>query len=182
MIFPFFRRSADAVRKHPAEELYEAIVAQARLPGLYADSGLPDTLEGRYEMLALHLFAVERRLLRAGETGGALAQSLADAFAADMETVMRELGVGDLAVPKRVRKLAGEFHGRARAYSAAMDGGQADLASVIAATVPLTGEGAARAGEVLAGYVVKLDTALAGQSIAEIETGRLAFPGEVRTN
>ena len=91
-----------------AEKLYGAIVAQARLPKFYQDFAVPDTMEGRFLILSLHLFAVLRRLKAEGEAGVSLAQTLTDRFMQDMETVLREMGVGDFAIPKRVRALAGQ--------------------------------------------------------------------------
>jgi cytochrome b pre-mRNA-processing protein 3 len=89
-----------------AAKLYGAIVAQARLPVFYQALEVPDTLEGRFLVLSLHLFAVHRRLRAEGEPARGLAQDLADRFSADMDTVLREIGVGDLSVPKKVRKVA----------------------------------------------------------------------------
>src|SRR5262245_11303594 len=86
-----------------AAKLYGAIVAQARLPVFYQALGVPDTLEGRFLVLSLNLFAVHRRLQAEGEGGRVLVQDLADRFTADMATVLREIGIGDLSVPKKVR-------------------------------------------------------------------------------
>jgi len=88
-----------------AEKLYGAIVAQARLPVFYQGFGVPDTLEGRFVVLSLNLFAVLLRLKADAETRD-LAQELMDQFTADMETVLRELGIGDLSIPKKMRGLA----------------------------------------------------------------------------
>jgi hypothetical protein len=92
-----------------SEKLYGAIVAQARLPVFYRSFGVPDTLQG-FALLALHLFAVLHRL-KASE-GRALAQELVDRFSQDMETVLQELGVSDLRVPKSMRGLAAASEGR----------------------------------------------------------------------
>ena len=94
-----------------AAKLYGAIVAQARLPVFYQEFGVPDTLEGRFLVLSLHLFAVLHRLKAEGTVAhdwgaGNLAQELIDRFSEDMETVLRELGVSDLSIPKKVRGLA----------------------------------------------------------------------------
>jgi cytochrome b pre-mRNA-processing protein 3 len=89
-----------------AQKLYGAIVAQARLPVFYQAFGVPDTLEGRFVVLSLNLFAVLHRLKADGGEAHALAQELIDQFSADMETVLREIGVGDISIPKKVRRLA----------------------------------------------------------------------------
>ena len=81
-------------------------MAQARLPVFYQAFGVPDTLEGRFIVLSLNLFAVLHRLKAHGAEARDLAQELMDQFSADMETVLRELGVSDLGIPKKMRRLA----------------------------------------------------------------------------
>ncbi|MGB6969966.1 MAG: ubiquinol-cytochrome C chaperone family protein, partial [Methyloceanibacter sp.] len=81
-------------------------MAQTRLPVFYRDLGVPDILEGRFGLLSLHLFILLHRLKGEGADGLALAQDLMDRFSQDMETVLRELGVSDVRVPKRMRNLA----------------------------------------------------------------------------
>jgi cytochrome b pre-mRNA-processing protein 3 len=81
-----------------AQKLYGAIVAQARLPVFYQSFGVPDTLQGRFVLLSLNLFAVLHRLKAEGAKAQDLAQELMDQFSADMETVLREIGVGDLSI------------------------------------------------------------------------------------
>ena len=83
-----------------SEKLYGAIVAQARLPIFYRSLGVPDTLEGRFTLLSLHLFVVLHRLKAEGAEGAGIVQGLVDRFSQDMETVLRELGVSDIAHPK----------------------------------------------------------------------------------
>ena len=101
------------------------IVAAARQPVFYADWDVPDTPLGRFEMMSLHMFLVLHRLR--GETGAAreVAQDLTDAFFADVDHSMRELGIGDVGVPKRMKKLARMFYGRAAAYGDAVERGDA---------------------------------------------------------
>jgi cytochrome b pre-mRNA-processing protein 3 len=108
-----------------AATLYGAIVAQAREPALYARLGVPDTVSGRFEMLVLHVFLVIRRLRDGGATGAALGQAIFDAFCTDMDRSLREFGVGDLGVPKRMRQMGEAFYGRTRAYGEAVDAGDA---------------------------------------------------------
>jgi cytochrome b pre-mRNA-processing protein 3 len=107
-----------------AAKLYGAIVAQARLPVFYQDLAVPDTLEGRFLVLSLHLFAVLHRLKAEGGAAVGLAQDLTDRFSEDMETVLREIGVGDLAIPKKVRGLASASAGLLQAYGEALGGGR----------------------------------------------------------
>jgi len=104
-------------------DLYGAIVAQARRPTLYADYGVPDTVEGRFDLIVLHLVLLLRQIGR--ETGvrqgRGLGQELFDAFCRDLDDNLREMGVGDLAVPKQMRRFAEAFYGRQAAYLAALD-------------------------------------------------------------
>jgi cytochrome b pre-mRNA-processing protein 3 len=104
------------------DAVYGEIVAAARQPVFYAQWGVPDTPLGRYEMLSAHLFLVLRRLREATPAGKALAQDLTDEFFKDVEHSIRELGIGDAGVPKRMKKLARMFYGRVAAYDSALAG------------------------------------------------------------
>lgn len=99
-----------------ASALYSRIVAQSRLSDFYVNWRVPDTLEGRFEVLVLHVFLVLEGLRGRGTTADQVAQNLVDAYFTDMDTTMRELGVGDLAVPKKIRKLAAVFYERLADY------------------------------------------------------------------
>ncbi len=92
--------------------------------------GVPDTLEGRFALLSLHLFAVLHRLKLEGAAGAPLAQELVDRFSQDMETVLRELGVSDLRIPKKMRGLAASSMSLLQAYESAFAKGQSALADV----------------------------------------------------
>ena len=120
-----------------AAKLYGSIVAQARLPVFYQGVGVPDTLEGRFVVLSLQLFAVLHRLKAEGPAADGLAQDLADRFRADMETVLREIGIGDLSIPKKVRGLAASSAALLQAYAEALAEGEAAIAAVIAEALPL---------------------------------------------
>jgi cytochrome b pre-mRNA-processing protein 3 len=118
------------------------IVAQARLPVFYADYGVPDTVEGRFELIVLHLVLMLSRLGREDETGlgtpakrkvagRTIGQQLFDTFCRDLDDNLREMGVGDMAVPRRMRRFGEAFYGRQAAYSAALqmpDGRELELA------------------------------------------------------
>ena len=97
------------------------IVAQARSPAFYRDYGVPDTVSGRLDMIVLHLVLVLRRMPRAARaTMPALGQQMFDRFCRDIDDNFREMGVGDLAVPKEMQRVAEAFYGRARVYEAAL--------------------------------------------------------------
>ena len=116
---PWFRPSAIDADAH---RLYGRLVEQARAPAFYGVCGVPDSLDGRYEMVALHVFLALRRLKREGAATGARAQALFDAMFADMDRSLREIGVGDLSVGKRVKEMARGLYGRVVAYEAGLDG------------------------------------------------------------
>jgi cytochrome b pre-mRNA-processing protein 3 len=120
MLFAHWFRPSPA--HNGARLLYGQLVDQARAPMFYAAYGVPDSLDGRYEMLALHAFMVLRRLKRDDGPAGRLAQALFDAMFADMDRSLREIGVSDLAVGKRVKEMARGLYGRIAAY----EGGLAD--------------------------------------------------------
>ena len=117
-----FSRAGTADR-HLLDAVYGEIVAAARQPVIYADWHVPDTPLGRYEMISLHLLLVLNRLRDLGMRGKDLAQNLTDEFFKDVEHSIRELGIGDMGVPKRMKKLVRMFYGRAAAYDAALRAG-----------------------------------------------------------
>ena len=164
--------------------LYGAIVAQARAPEFYTDYGVPDTIEGRYDMVVLHVYLVFRRLAEAGEAARARGQEMFDLFIEDMDASMRELGVGDLSVPRKMRAMAEGYYGRAGVYDAALlDAADDKLAAALLRNV-YAGNGNAKAGaRRLARYVRHAEKRLAGTHAGEVENGAVAFPdpGEVRT-
>ncbi len=187
--------------------LYGVIVAQARQPEFYASYGVPDTLEGRFDMIVLHLALLVRRLRSAEAPVRDLSQGVFDHFCGDMDHNLRELGLSDMAVPRRMRKFGEAFYGRATAYDRALgeegddalsqvlarnvfgkavagaevaaDGTAGDLA---AADPAASGAGHEPAGWYrLAAYMRAADRELEGQNAAEIAAGRLRFPitGEI---
>jgi cytochrome b pre-mRNA-processing protein 3 len=99
-----------------AHSLYGAIVTQARAPVFYRDFGVADTIDGRFDMIVLHAFLVFEKLRALGPGGSALAQEVVDLFFLDMDRSLREMGVGDLAVPKRMRTMAESLAGRSTVY------------------------------------------------------------------
>ncbi len=118
MILSLFKRKAS---RNSVQAVYGAIVAAARHPRLYAEWGVADTVDGRYDMIVLHTVLVLDRLGGEGEGAQNFAQGLTDEVFADMDRSLREMGVGDLSVGKKVRRMAEVFYGRARAYQGALE-------------------------------------------------------------
>jgi cytochrome b pre-mRNA-processing protein 3 len=116
MIFPLFRRR---MRPDTISSLYGMIVAQARLPCFYREYAVADTVNGRFDLLVLHLAAVLDRLGEEAELRE-LGQALFDRFCQDMDHNLREMGIGDLSVPKEMQRMGEAFYGRAQAYKAAL--------------------------------------------------------------
>jgi cytochrome b pre-mRNA-processing protein 3 len=131
MLWPFnhFRKSPKSPRG-TIEAIYGMIVAQAREPLFYKHLDVPDTVDGRLDLLILHLWLVLRRM-RQVEAGRALSQALFDHFCDDMDANLREMGVGDLAVPRRMQKLGEAFYGRTAAYDLAWQDGEMRLAEAL---------------------------------------------------
>jgi len=158
------------------EALYGEIVAAARQSPFYSDWGVPDTPLGRFEMLSLHMFLFQHRLR--GEEGAsqAIAQILIDEFFLDIDHSLRELGISDIGVPKRMKKLAKMYYGRTAAYSDSLDRGDvASLAAALTRNVRPDTEAWPEAGA-LADYVLRVEKDLASQPSAQIQAGKLSFP------
>jgi cytochrome b pre-mRNA-processing protein 3 len=131
-----FARRGGWRRERVGFALYTAAAQAARDPVFYAAHGVPDTLDGRFDLMALFVSLLIRRLRRLPDPGPATAQAVFDAMFADMDHQLREMGVGDLSVPKRVREMWEALHGRALAYEAALDAGdEAALAEAIGRNV-----------------------------------------------
>jgi cytochrome b pre-mRNA-processing protein 3 len=105
--------------REAAERLHAASVVAARDPALYVDQGAPDTVEARFELLTAHVILLVQRLGSAGAQGAAIRQGLFDAYIGHLDGAMREMGVGDISMGRRMKGLGEAFYGRARAYDRA---------------------------------------------------------------
>ncbi len=167
----FRRKDYDPV----ARRLYDAIVAQARRPEFYRDWGVPDTLDGRFDMIVLHSFLVMHRLKQDHEATAALAQNLFDTLFLDMDRALRELGAGDLGVGKRVKAMARGFYGRVAAYEHGLSAGQEVLGKALERNLFATVDPSAEQVSVMAVYTVCQVRALDRQDTAELLAGRVTF-------
>ena len=167
-------------RKRPEAEaldLYDAVVAQARRPEFYAGLGVPDTIDGRFEMIALHAFLVMRRLKGQGQAASAVSQELFDTLIADMDRSLREIGIGDLSVPKHIKNMAKGLYGRIVSYEKGLaepgDGLlHAALDRNLYGTVLEVPESHLAA---MAAYMRRETAALAGQPVDGLATGHVQF-------
>lgn len=172
MLKLFSRKRTDAT----IERLYGAIVAQARQPAFYDRFGVPDTLDGRFDMLVLHVALFFRRTRREGDAVRDLGQAVFDRFCSDMESSLREIGIGDTKVPKEMRRMGEAFYGRARAYEAALaQPGDGALAAALARNV-LGDSSTTPAAMRLAGYVRCAASALEEEDSRGFLNGAISFP------
>lgn len=160
-----------------ARGLYEAIVERARDPAFYREGGVPDSLDGRFELILLHAVLVMRRLKAEGAAAAELSQQLFDIMFADMDQNLREMGVGDLSVGKKVKKMVQAFYGRIAAYEAGLAAGEDSLAEALGRNLLGTVESTAAQRAALARYVAASESALAGGDLESLRAGRPGFPG-----
>ena len=170
MIFGLFRKDP---RRPLIDGLYARVGDAARREGLFAVLGVPDTLEGRFEALALHMVLAIRALRGRPGPADEVAQDLTNAFFRDLDRALREMGVGDTGVPKRMRTLGEAYYGRARAYDPLLDAGdEAALAEALSRNV----YGGERPAAPLARYALAAAAALAGQSLDGLLGPGPSFP------
>ena len=164
-------------RRTPAAAgaLYGAVVRQAREAAFYGEGGVPDTLDGRFELIALHAFLVLRRLKAEHGRTRVLAQAVFDEMFADMDRSLRELGAGDLGVGRRVKAMAAAFYGRVAAYERGLAEGDGALEAALArnlfGTVAHERQKVAAMRRYLRAQVALLD----GQPIDRLIAGEVRF-------
>ena len=177
MMFSLFRRFA---RQNTISTLYGTIVAQARLPCFYREYGVADDINGRFDLLVMHLVIVLNRLADEA-TLRDLGQTLFDRFCRDMDHNLREIGVGDMAVPKEMQRIGEAFYGRARAYQAALEAAGAEpLVEAVSRNIYGGAAIGAAAPVRLAAYMRVAVRDVRGQPTAELQAGRVRWPDPVQ--
>jgi cytochrome b pre-mRNA-processing protein 3 len=164
-------------RRHSNEAaklLHLAIVAQARQPGFYTALGVPDTLDGRFELIALHGFLVMHRL-KADPAGTDLARDVAETMFDDLDASLREMGAGDLGVGKRVKKMGEAFYGRVAAYDAGL-ATSGDLEDALRRNLYGTVQPSAENLAAASAYVRNCSNTLKQRNFSDLLRGRLSFP------
>ncbi|NQW09302.1 MAG: hypothetical protein HQ481_05380 [Alphaproteobacteria bacterium] len=162
--------------KHAAAALYDSVVQQARRPELYTLLGVPDTIDGRFDVLVLHVHLILRRLRGDGASMTGFAQALFDALFFDMDRTLRAMGVGDMSVGKRVKDMIRAYYGRAAAYDAALQvDDDALLLDALGRNV-FAGAPGPDGGVGLARYVRRSVDAIAAHSSSDILAGGVRFP------
>ncbi|HYU12816.1 MAG TPA: ubiquinol-cytochrome C chaperone family protein [Stellaceae bacterium] len=171
-MFSLFRRNP---LQNAAELAYHRIVEQARQPAFYNASGVPDTLDGRFELICLHAFLFLHRLRREEPPAPQLRQRLFDTMFADFDRSLREMGTGDLSVGREVKRMAQGFFGRTDAYERGLSGGDAVLKPALARNLFGTVTPEETALEAMAHYVRRESAQLRQQATAELLAGQFVF-------
>lgn len=172
--WPFGRRAMTRA----AARLYETAVRQARQPEFYTISRVPDTVDGRFDMITLHVFLIFHRLKNSPAKTAKLAQAIFDTMFSDMDQNLREMGVGDLGVSRRIKVMVSAFYGRIAAYEAALaadDEGDNALARAIGRNIyPETPEDTLNPGR-MAAYLSREVSRLADHPVEALAAGKVAF-------
>jgi len=163
----------------PPRQLYESIVAQARQPVFYTDFAVADDVEGRFEMIVMHLVLVLDRTQQLGDHGRAAGQALFNHFFRDMDRSLREMGTGDLVVPKRIRRMAENVYGRADVYRAVL--ANDDLPALEAAIDRNVRPAAVGSASCLAQYMKASRKALQALNLDALLGGQIGWAKPVMT-
>jgi len=156
--------------------LYGKLVQQARNPSFYTDGGVADSLDGRFDMILLHLFLIHHRLERDGALTKDLRRQLQEALIGDMDRSLRELGVGDMSVGKEVKKMGAAWFGRLKVYSAAMAVDEPAAALEQAITKNIFKSDDAPQSAAIARYCLKVLDVLAPIDMPQVQDGAFEFP------
>lgn len=176
-----------AILRRTSREVYGSIVTQARHETFYREWCVPDTMEGRLEMIILHTALVLDRLGREGEAALALGQAVTEAYIADIDDALRQIGTGDIGVPRRVKKAAAALRERRLAYGKALDSDNPDDLANVVRTFVFGDEGGvprqADAAAAFAAYIRDVSADLAAVSRQTLFSGAISFRApDDRTN
>ena len=170
-----FRRNPHRQR---AQAAYVQIVARAREPGFFLGYAVPDTLDGRFELIALHAFLVLNRLKADHEETADFAQELFDAMFADLDRGLREMGASDIGVGRRVKEMATGFYGRIVAYERGLADGDEILAEALRRNLYGTVAPSPEAAAAMARYTRRQAAALAREPLTVILQGQINFASQ----
>jgi cytochrome b pre-mRNA-processing protein 3 len=167
-----FRRNRHRTKAHAT---YASIVARAREPEFFLRLDVPDTLDGRFEMIALHMFLVLNRLKADYEATSEFAQALFDAMFADLDRGLREMGATDIGVGRRVKEMAKGFYGRIRAYEGGLAAGDTSLGDALRRNLYGTVQPRPEAVAAMARYLRAQVAALAAQPAEDFFSDKVNF-------
>ncbi len=175
MVFGLFKKKNN--NRPIVDRQYHTLTTAARHPDFYLHLGVPDTVMGRFEMLAIVMILYFRRTKSSATSGQEIAQEIVDAFFQDLDHSMRELGIGDQGVPKRMKKFAGMFYGRLESYAAALDTADVEaLAAALARNIYPQAEASTPNMRGLANWMMAASHALSAQSEDLVATGQVTLP------
>ena len=168
----YLGRQQRKLEERPAERLYQSILQASRQPNLYIEFEVHDHLDSRFDMLCLHIsLLMERLRMLPEDVHKPLNQELFDRFFADMDFTLREMGVGDLGVGKRVRKMSEAFMGRLLAYTKSLErNDKMELALVLARNIRRSHD-SNDADRRMADYVLESRDRLSAVSDNEMQAG-----------
>ncbi|MBC6980835.1 ubiquinol-cytochrome C chaperone family protein [Caulobacter sp. 17J80-11] len=163
--------------KAAGTKLYAAAVAQARQPEFYLDLGVEDRVDARFELYTLHVVLLVERLKDQGEQAAETSEALFETYVSALDDSLREMGVGDLSLAKKIRKLGEALMGRTKAYVEALDPEpDSDALTGIVARNVFSDEAALERAAPVVDYIVRAHDALAAQPLKQILEGRPAWP------
>jgi cytochrome b pre-mRNA-processing protein 3 len=171
-MFTFFK--ADPVQR-AAELAYRRVVEQARQPGFFTDGGVPDTVDGRFELICLHAFLYLYRLKRERPGSAALGQRFFDVMFVDFGRALREMGTGDLSVSREIKRMAQSFYGRIAAYEEGLTAGDAVLHPALARNLFGTAPASETQLAAMADYLRREAAGLEHQDGTALLAGEIAF-------
>lgn len=169
MILSLFRKSAAA---EPVYTVYMALVARSREPRFYAEWGVPDTVTGRFDMISLHLVLLFRRLRGESVAARDFSQKVFDLFFKDMDRSLREMGAGDIAVPKKIQKMGNIFYGLLTNLDSALTAADAEAVEAVLLR-NIYAETGVTSARPLADYLIAESQRLAAQPAASLMAGHL---------
>lgn len=172
-LFDTFR----AKKRHDnvASQLYVASVDQARSPAFFTEMGVPDSVDGRFDLIILHTMLLIRRLRKQGAEAAGISQALLNLMFADMDRNLREMGVGDLSVGRQVKKMAKAFYGRSDVVEKGLDDSAGTLATALKETVYRSAEADPAQINALAAYMMAADAGLKAQPTETVTAGNVVF-------
>jgi cytochrome b pre-mRNA-processing protein 3 len=170
-----FSLSGRNLAREAAEIAYSRIVGQAREPVFFTHYGVPDTLDGRFELICLHAFLYLHRLKADRPAASRFCQSLFDRMFADFDRSLREIGVGDLSVGKHVKRMARAFYGRVLSYEAGLAGNDSVLAAALARNLFGTADAPPSAADAMTAYVRGVVRGLSSQPTTDLLAGQASF-------
>lgn len=171
MIMSLFRKKTDT---EPVYAVYNSIVAQSRQPVFYADYGVPDTVTGRFDMISIHMALLFRRLRNGPKSARDFSQAVFDLFFKDMDRSLREMGVTDLGVPKKIQKMGNIFFGLLAAMNEAMDRKDTEALAAVLSRNIFDGQDTPQL-RALAEYLFARDAELEGQTVEALTDGQMHF-------